>query len=208
VEHLEGSCADDTPSQARGGKVDGNRRARSSPGSPIPSACAIQTGDYAYRTDGTTQMKSSAREPTSSGKRPSPSHHCEGHPWRKPRMESRMRGNSHVRFGAGDGETHLGNGARRFIPTLPKTGSALFLWNIGHPPRRRGVPPQIQLCVTACQLSRQKPGHATARSFAIETGTPCPGRKPRRKSAALLACDAARTMARLSSRSTSSQEPM
>ena len=35
-----------------------------------------------------------------------------------------------------------------------------------------------------------------------------PGRKPRRKSAALLACEAARTMARLSSRSTSSQEPM
>jgi hypothetical protein len=34
-------------------------------------------------------------------------------------MESRMRGNSHVRFGAGDEETCLGNGARRFIPTLP-----------------------------------------------------------------------------------------
>jgi hypothetical protein len=34
-------------------------------------------------------------------------------------MESRMRGNSHVRFGAGDGETCLGNEARRFIPTLP-----------------------------------------------------------------------------------------
>lgn len=42
-------------------------------------------------------------------------------------MESRMRGNSHVRFGAGDGETCLGNGARRFIPTLPKRGAALFL---------------------------------------------------------------------------------
>ena len=35
-------------------------------------------------------------------------------------MESRMRGNSHVRFGAGDEETCLGNGARRFIPTLPE----------------------------------------------------------------------------------------
>jgi hypothetical protein len=34
-------------------------------------------------------------------------------------MESRMRGNSHVRFGAGDEETCLGDGARRFIPTLP-----------------------------------------------------------------------------------------
>ncbi len=30
-----------------------------------------------------------------------------------------MRGNSHVRFGAGDEETCLGNEARRFIPTLP-----------------------------------------------------------------------------------------
>ena len=36
-----------------------------------------------------------------------------------PHMESRMRGNSHVRFGAGDEETCLGNEARRFIPTLP-----------------------------------------------------------------------------------------
>lgn len=34
-------------------------------------------------------------------------------------MESRMRGKSHVRFGAGDAETCPGNGARRFIPTLP-----------------------------------------------------------------------------------------
>ena len=31
-----------------------------------------------------------------------------------------MRGNSHVRFGAGDEETCLGDGARRFIPNLPK----------------------------------------------------------------------------------------
>ena len=31
-----------------------------------------------------------------------------------------MRGNSHVRFGAGDEETCLGNGVRRFIPTLQK----------------------------------------------------------------------------------------
>jgi hypothetical protein len=30
-----------------------------------------------------------------------------------------MRGNSHVRFGAGDEETCPGDGARRFIPTLP-----------------------------------------------------------------------------------------
>ena len=36
-----------------------------------------------------------------------------------PRIESRIRGNSHVRFGAGDEETCLSNGARRFIPTLP-----------------------------------------------------------------------------------------
>ena len=32
-----------------------------------------------------------------------------------------MRGNSHVRFGAGDEETCLGNGVRRFIPTLPNS---------------------------------------------------------------------------------------
>ena len=36
-------------------------------------------------------------------------------------MESRMRGNSHVRFGAGDEETCPGDGARRFIPTLPES---------------------------------------------------------------------------------------
>lgn len=35
-------------------------------------------------------------------------------------MESRMQGNLHVRFGEGDGETCSGNGARRFIPTLPR----------------------------------------------------------------------------------------
>lgn len=29
-----------------------------------------------------------------------------------------MQGNLHVRFGEGDEETCLGNGARRFIPTL------------------------------------------------------------------------------------------
>lgn len=42
-------------------------------------------------------------------------------------MESRMRGNSHVRFGAGDEETCLGDEARRFIPTLPKRSAALYL---------------------------------------------------------------------------------
>lgn len=42
-------------------------------------------------------------------------------------MESRMQGNPHVRFGEGDEETYPGDGARRFIPTLPKTGAALFL---------------------------------------------------------------------------------
>ena len=38
-----------------------------------------------------------------------------------------MRGNSHVRFGAGDEETCPGDGARRFIPTLPENPSALSL---------------------------------------------------------------------------------
>jgi hypothetical protein len=39
-----------------------------------------------------------------------------------------MRGNSHVRFGAGDEETCPGNGARRFIPTLPENSAALSLY--------------------------------------------------------------------------------
>ena len=38
-----------------------------------------------------------------------------------------MRGNSHVRFGAGDEETCLGNEARRFIPTLPADPAELSL---------------------------------------------------------------------------------
>src|SRR6185436_20214138 len=80
AEHLEGSFADITPSRVRNSKVDGDRRARSSPGLLTPSACATRTGDCAYRMDGTTQTKSSAREPISSGKQPSPSHRCEGTP--------------------------------------------------------------------------------------------------------------------------------
>src|SRR5216683_4538440 len=51
-------------------------------------------------------------------------------------MESRMRGNSHVRFGAGDEETCPGDGARRFSPTLPENPSALSLSG------RCGVSPQ------------------------------------------------------------------
>ena len=37
-----------------------------------------------------------------------------------------MRRNSHVRFGAGDEETCLGDEARRFIPTLPKSLAVLL----------------------------------------------------------------------------------
>ncbi len=50
-----------------------------------------------------------------------------------------MRGNSHVRFGAGDEETCLGNGARRFIPTLPDGPAELSLSNLAvpRPPRHR-----------------------------------------------------------------------
>ena len=52
-----------------------------------------------------------------------------------------MRGNSHVRFGAGDEETCPGNGVRRFIPTL--LGSLAFLSLYGRdggaPPRGRRV---------------------------------------------------------------------
>ena len=39
-----------------------------------------------------------------------------------------MRGNSHVRFGVGDEETCPGNGARRFIPTLPENSATLSLY--------------------------------------------------------------------------------
>jgi hypothetical protein len=38
-----------------------------------------------------------------------------------------MRGNSHVRFGAGDAETCLGDGVRRCIPTLPADPARLSL---------------------------------------------------------------------------------
>lgn len=48
----------------------------------------------------------------------------------RPRIESRMRGNSHVRFGAGDEETCPGDGARRFIPTLPADPAELSLSNL------------------------------------------------------------------------------
>ena len=47
-------------------------------------------------------------------------------------MESRMQGNLHVRFGAGDEETCPGDGARRFIPTLPADPAELSL-SIGRP---------------------------------------------------------------------------
>jgi hypothetical protein len=40
-------------------------------------------------------------------------------------MESRMLGNLHVRFEAGDEETYLGDEVRRFIPTLPTTAAFL-----------------------------------------------------------------------------------
>jgi hypothetical protein len=45
----------------------------------------------------------------------------------RPRMESRMLGNLHVRFGAGDEETCPGNGTRRFIPALLYRKSPSFL---------------------------------------------------------------------------------
>jgi hypothetical protein len=44
-----------------------------------------------------------------------------------------MRGNSHVRFGAGDEETCPGNGERRFIPTLPANPAELSLLNRATP---------------------------------------------------------------------------
>ena len=50
-----------------------------------------------------------------------------------------MRGNSHVRFGAGDEETCLGDEARRFIPTLPaKPVRTLTLTGKHEPFRKMG----------------------------------------------------------------------
>ena len=62
-----------------------------------------------------------------SGKRPAPSLHCEGHPWLRPRMESRMRETRTSGSERGAEETWPGNGARRFIPTLPATAAILSL---------------------------------------------------------------------------------
>ena len=140
AKRLEGHCAVSTPSR-EGSAAAGECAAGNSPGSPTPSGCCSRIGAYAYRTDGTPPRTStSAREPISSGRRPTPSHRCEGHPWPRPRMESRMRGNSHVRFGAGDEETCLGDGARRFIPTLPENLSALTLGALRGIPAEGGAP--------------------------------------------------------------------
>lgn len=51
-----------------------------------------------------------------------------------------MRGNSHVRFGAGDEETCLGDEARRFIPTLPANPVRTLTLQgaLRRPPRKRG----------------------------------------------------------------------
>jgi hypothetical protein len=74
-------------------------------------------------------------------------------------MESRMRGNSHVRFGVGDEETYPGNGARRFIPTLLEIPSALsLLWVSASPTERhqsRGIPANIKLRINEHRRSGQ-----------------------------------------------------
>lgn len=66
-----------------------------------------------------SRMSTSGPELISSGHRSTPSPKGEGHLRRKPRMESRMLGNSHVRFGERDGETCLGDGVKRLVPTPP-----------------------------------------------------------------------------------------
>ena len=88
---------------------------------------------------------------------------------------------------------------------VTKTGAALFLWNAADPPSRRYPNPALRDGLFSTET---KAHHAASRPFAVEARASSPERKERRKSAALLACEAARTMARLSSRSTSSQEPM
>ena len=64
------------------------------------------------------------------------------HPWQSPRMESRMQGNLHVRFGEGDEETCPSNGIKRFIPTLPArhAGPALGSGTLPAPAKRSSSP--------------------------------------------------------------------
>ncbi len=141
----EGHCAVSMPSRGPGKAVVGEWAGRNLPSSPTPNACDTRTGAFAYRTDGTPlRTSTSERELTSSGRLPTPSPRCESHPWLRPRMESRMRGNSHVRFGAGDEETCPGNGARRFIPTLPKLRAALSLSLIAARCAREEIVPKVR----------------------------------------------------------------
>src|SRR5258708_34011436 len=87
---------------------------------------------------------------------------------------------------------------------VTKTGAALFLWDAADPPTPRCVSAQIRLCVTDGStkgVGRRggRARHAASCSLSVgATGRlPLLERKPRRKSAALLAWDAARTLARL-----------
>ena len=78
-----------------------------------------------------------------------------------------MRGNSHVRFGAGDEETCPGNGARRFIPTLPGPARSFPSWGALRPPAPLDSPAPRHGIVTA------RPGRARSPA----RGAPsCPAR--------------------------------
>ena len=80
--------------------------------------------------------------------------------------------------------------------------------------RRKPAKPEIRIRTNPALRNGRSTGRNGERitpppaRYPMEADASSLGRKPRRKSAALLACEAARTMARLSSRSTSSQEPM
>ena len=104
---------------------------------------AFQTGAPGYRTDGMPNPRSgSSPEPIAFGRQPTPSpNSCEGHPWQTPRMESRMPGNLHVRFGVGDEETCPSDGIKRFIPTLRAEVTAHTVWEVRPPDR---APPRSE----------------------------------------------------------------
>lgn len=81
-----------------------------------------------------------------------------------------MRGNSHVRFGAGDEETCPGNGARRFIPTLPAGPTELSLWSFAVP-----LPPVAPTPPLTSDDAWKAPAHRD--SFAAKLGDR-PGHNP------------------------------
>ena len=65
-----------------------------------------------------------------------------------------MQGNLHVRFGEGDEETCSGNGARRFIPTLPREQNPALAPELGSATSNLGTSFRTRGSPRACQHSR------------------------------------------------------